>query len=64
MKKILLFGKLNDTVKDVSKGLSEYFHVQFCELKSVSVEGMLSVFEPDLVVISLIGTQDYDRGIF
>ncbi len=64
MKKILLFGKLNDVVRDIIKGLSEHFQVQLCELKSDAVEGMIDMFEPHLVIISLVGAQDYDKRIF
>ncbi len=64
MKKILLFGKFNDVVKDINKGLSEQFQIQLCELKSDAIEGMIAVFEPHLVIISLVGAQDYDKRIF
>ncbi len=64
MRRILLFGRLNAILKDVDKTLSEYFHVQLCELKADTVEGMLMMVEPDLVIISLVGAQDYDKGIF
>ena len=64
MKKILLFGKFNNVFIDINKDLSAYFHVQLCDLKSESVEGMIRVYEPDLIVISLVGAQDYDKGVF
>ncbi|MCR5650695.1 MAG: response regulator [Lachnospiraceae bacterium] len=64
MKKILLFGKTNDVLKDINKSLSELFRVQICELKSDALEGMLKMYDPELVVISLVGAQDYDRGLF
>ncbi len=64
MKKILLFGKLNDVLKDVGKALSEQYFVQICDLRSESAAGMINVVEPDLVVISLIGAQDFDVGLF
>ncbi|MCR4907266.1 MAG: response regulator [Lachnospiraceae bacterium] len=64
MKKILLFGKLNDVLKDLIKGLSEYFQVQLCELKSEAAEGMIGMFEPHLIIISLVGAQEYDKRVF
>jgi len=64
MKRILLFGKLNEVVKDVDNALSAHFHVQLCELRSDTIDGMLKVVEPELVIISLVGAQDYDKGIF
>lgn len=64
MKKILLFGRLNTILKDVDKTLSAHFHVQLCELKTDTAEGMLRMVEPDLVIISLVGVKEYDTGIF
>ena len=64
MKKILLVGKLNDVIKDIERLLSPFFKTQLCELKTESADGMLKVFEPDLVLLSLIGASDVDTGIF
>ena len=64
MKKILLIGKLNDVMKDIERLLSSFFQAQLCELKTETVEGMLKVVEPELVVLSLVGTTDVDTGIF
>ncbi|MCR5683797.1 MAG: response regulator [Lachnospiraceae bacterium] len=64
MKRILMFGKLNEVVKDIDNALSPHFHIQLCDLRSETVEGMLKVIEPELVIISLVGAQDYDKGIF
>ncbi|MCM1264399.1 MAG: response regulator, partial [Butyrivibrio sp.] len=64
MKNILLIGKLNDIVKDVNEYLSEYFHIQLCSENMNSVEGMLKMVKPDLVLISLVGAYDIDSSIF
>ncbi|MCR5279715.1 MAG: response regulator [Lachnospiraceae bacterium] len=64
MKRILLLGKLNEVVKDIDNALAEFFHVQLCELKSDTLEGMLKVIEPELVIISLVGAHDYDEWIY
>ena len=64
MKKILLTGKLNTILKNVDQALSSFFHVQICELKTETIEGMLRVIEPDLVIICLVGTKDYDTSVF
>ncbi|MCR5790507.1 MAG: response regulator [Lachnospiraceae bacterium] len=64
MKKILLMGKFNEVLKDIDKALSSFFHVQLCEIKLETVDGMMQVVEPELVIISLVGTQDYDMNLF
>lgn len=64
MKKILLIGKLNNVVKETSKFLSRYFHVQLCSENAGILEGMLKIVNPDLVLISLIGAYDIDTSIF
>ncbi len=64
MKKILIFGKLNEIVKDINKMLSEYFHVQLCDINAETAEGMMKVVEPDLVIICLVGAGGFDDRIF
>jgi len=65
MKKILLIGKLNDTIKYINEYLSEYFQVQLSSENAKTVEGMLKIMKPDLVIISLIGLySDVDDKIF
>ena len=64
MKRILFFGKLNDITKDVDNTLMEYFHIQLCELRSDTAEKMLKLVSPDLVIISLVGALEYDKGLF
>ncbi len=64
MKRILLFGELNNGVEEIEKKLAACFSTQLCELAFDIVEGMMKVFEPDLVIINLTGARDYDRGVF
>lgn len=64
MKKILLIGKLNAVVQETNQFLSRYFHVQLCSENTGVLEGMLKIVNPDLVLISLIGTYDIDTSIF
>lgn len=64
MKKILIFGKLNEVVKDINKMLSEHFYVQLCEINAETAEGMMKVVEPDLVIICLVGAMGIDENIF
>ncbi len=55
MKKILLFGKLNEITKDINAYLRDYFQVQLCSENVETVIGMLKIFQPDMVIISLVG---------
>ena len=64
MKKILLIGKLNEVLKNVDKTLSKHFHVQICDLRRDTVDGMLKVVEPSLVIISLVGADTPDMNLF
>jgi len=65
MKKILLIGKLNNAIKDINEYLSKYFKVQLTTENINTVEGMLKIMRPDLVVINLIGLYgNVDEKIF
>lgn len=64
MKKILLVGKLNNVVNETNKFLSQFFHVQLCSENAGVLEGMLKIVNPDLVLISLIGSYGIDTSMF
>ena len=48
----------------MSEYLSKYFHVQLCSDNVEMIKGMLSISQPDIVVISLIGMDKGQTGIF
>lgn len=64
MKKILLVGKFNTVMKQTNTFLSQFFHVQLCSENTDVLDGMLKIVNPDLVLISLIGTYNIDTSIF
>ena len=64
MKKILLIGKLNTVIDSTNKFLSKFFHVQLCSENAGVLAGMLKIVNPDLVLISLVGTYDINQSIF
>lgn len=64
MKKILLFGKLNDVTKDVNAYLSRYFQVQLCSENPQIAKGMLRINNPELVIVSLVGLYDVHSAFF
>ena len=63
MKKIMLVGKLNQTVSSVNKHLSTRFQTQVCVDELEMIKGMIGVFDPDLLVISLIGVGELSTSI-
>ena len=63
MKKVLLVGQLNQTVSSVNKYLSRMFYTQVCVDSLELVKGMLKVFEPDMIMVSLVGVGTLDSRI-
>lgn len=63
MKKVLLVGELNQTVSSVNKYLSTKFQTQICKDMLDLVKGMIKVFDPDLVLICLVGIGELDNKI-
>ena len=64
VKKIILMGKFNDTVKDINQYLAQYFTVQLCSENIEALIGMLDIVKPNLLLISLIGAYDIDATLF
>lgn len=64
MKKILFIAKINDVAKNLHNAMTQYFNVQMSSPNYDVIKGMLEVFDPDLVVILLIGAYEIDEGIF
>lgn len=63
MKKVFLVGQLNQTVSSVNRHLSTRFSTQLCVDALELVKGMTKVFEPDMIVISLVGVGTLDSRI-
>lgn len=64
MKKIMIIGKMNQVLQDISDYLSGYFRVQICANQLDVTLGMIKVVKPDLIIISLVGTYDVDNALF
>jgi len=64
MKKVILIGEFNEVTKHISGILSPYCQVQLCADNVDIVEGMLKLFVPDLMIISLVGTHTIHEEIF
>ena len=63
MKKILLVGKLNQTVSTVNEHLQTKFQTQMCTDSLDMVKGMAKVYDPDMAVICLVGMGELDNKI-
>ncbi|MBO5302587.1 MAG: response regulator transcription factor [Lachnospiraceae bacterium] len=63
MKKILLIGELNQTLSSVNRHLSMKFQTQVCVDSFELVKGMTKVFEPEMVVVCLVGVNDLNNKI-
>lgn len=64
MKKILIVGKLNSALQEMSKYLARSFQVQISSEVTDTVEGMIKIINPDMILISLIGMHDLSGSLF
>ncbi len=64
MHTILMIGKMNELMKDISQFLRQYFSVQLCTENVQNALGMVKVVEPQLVLVSLVGLYDVDAVLF
>ena len=63
MKKVIVIGKLNQTISSINRHLATRFHTQLCADNLKAVEDMTKIYEPDMAVISLIGVGELDAQI-
>jgi len=64
MKKVLLIGEFNAITRNISDSLSPYCRVQLCADNVEITGGMLNLFVPDLVIVSLVGVRTVPEKIF
>lgn len=62
MKRILIFGKLNEITKNLNSYFLRFFQVQLCSDNIEVSKGLLQVYNPDLVIISLVGLYEIHCG--
>lgn len=53
MKKVLLIGKLDNTISELNEGLSRRFQVQLCGESVELLQGMLKIVKPHLIIMNL-----------
>lgn len=64
MKKILLIGNLNKTLQNLSECLLGDFQVQLCSEQLETIQRMVKLQQPDLLLISQVGLVNEDVPIF
>lgn len=64
MRKVLLIGELSDIVRSLNECIRDDFQVQLCSPELESIQGMVKITKPDLVIVCQIGKADVDRAIF
>ena len=58
MHKVSLVGELNDIMRDLNDSLSEKFKVQLCSARLDSLQGLLKIISPNLIVVNQIGIEE------
>ena len=64
MNTIVMVGKMNELMKNISVFLRQYFSIQLCSENSKNAIGMVKVVEPELILISLVGFYENDKELF
>lgn len=64
MKKILLFGKFNEITKSINAHLQQYFQLQLCSENVEIGMGMMKIFNPDMVIVNLVGLYEIHSAFF
>jgi len=63
MKKVLFIANFNNVMKEVNSSLMEFFQVQACQATESSYRGIATMYEPDAILISLIGFNGTEDGL-
>lgn len=63
MKKILIIGQFNEIMGSLNQHISTKFTTQMCLPSLEMVKAMKKVFQPDLILISLLGIEQFDTEI-
>lgn len=64
MKKVLLIGYLNKTLRGIKDCLGDDYQVQLCSEKLDSVKDMICLINPDLIIVSQVGMVNEDIPVF
>lgn len=64
MKRVLLIANFNETAKNINEALLPCFQVQLCSVNAQAIRSMIKMYNPDLILISLMAFDEADGGIF
>lgn len=64
MRKVLFIANFNSVMKEINAGLTEYFQIQVCSANQQTVKGMLSMYEPEAIVVCLTEIDSAEAGLF
>ncbi len=64
MKKVMIIGKLNEITKDIYDSLAPICHPQICADSKAVIQGMLKMYTPDVIIVSLTDSGGEPEDIF
>ncbi len=64
MKKVMIIGKLDDVTKDIYDSLAPICHPQICADSKTVIQGMLKMYTPDVIIVSLTDSGSDPEDIF
>lgn len=64
MKNVILVGKMSDVMRSIYDSLVSEFMVQLCINDKENLEGIIKIFNPDLVILGCLGYDDIHSEIF
>ena len=64
MKKLLLIGKFNNVLESLNQYLMNHFEVQLCAQNMESVNGMVKIARPDILVICMADVEGINLEFF
>lgn len=64
MKQMLLIGKFNNFMNDLNYNLSRHFKLQLCSDNLELLKGMLNMYRPNIILISLNELNENHKEIF
>lgn len=64
MKNVILVGKMSDVMRSIYDSLVSEFSVQLCAADKESIQGIMKIIKPDLVILGCFGSEDIHSEIF
>ena len=64
MKKVLFVGHFSEQTKQMQKELAQFVKIQLCSDNVTIAESMMSIYEPDLVLVNVEGFTDSHLEFF